>query len=526
MKRFDQSPQKNHVIILRHCVRSTKSKVQLYLQNSDKSTRFHIKDFTASPMPNWNVPDDWCTQEGIKIIKKSGADLMRSILFSDEIKEGMDGKKWKVKFEVISDTAYRDVDTALALSMGISEAVTELKEFVEPTGLLNLRYDPLLFKPFEAVKHKFDPEKSEKIDQPKCLPQFSSKKKAEDVKQRLERVPKPEPQLDQMLALIEKLGGPGPAGKLDSYTNFPDESINNLHLYHSETFQGALNILVLMGQMMFYSRAGGIKPPFLPDATVEEVYQVLSWVHYARSVKNVDNAKAALKGAILADSVVRGLENSSAKCENDNCDTYDAKVTILVGHDTDLNSVATAFGLRWKLPPPFYQDSSGEHMPTPPGSGIHFALDVGTGVLDMAYIHPIIVEGEGDDFHFNRKGIFESTPIIFSKDIPKAPMSSLFQEPNSSHLVSLDSKLSAVDVLSNRAQLSLKRFPEASECYYNLTNTKSATPDAKIPIVDNNTFKTFYLESNFYFLTVFGLVLLSWFTRLSTGKKRWRKNEY
>lgn len=458
-------PRQNHVILLRHCVRSTKSKVKLNL--IDSSATRPISEFTKSPLPNWNVPSDWCTEDAVKTIKNSGSYLMREVLHK---KDELYTRKKKIKFNVIADTAYRDVDTALSLTLGIAEGAKELTDYVETIGLNNLRYDHYLFKPFDFVKRKSKSKYPNSLEKPICDPNFSVKDKAKEVVHRFHTIPRPKSDLNETLTLLENLAGVGSAGPLASLTNNPELSVNDIQLYRDEDFEGPINVLKLMAQMMFYSRAGGIKPSFLPKATVEDVYNMLAWAHYSRSVISVDNRKIALKGAILADTVIRELQRRNQSNNKDSDDAYDVKVTILVGHDTDIDSLATALGLRWRLSPPFYQDDFGEFVATPPGSAMHFVHDIDSSEVKMSYLYPIMVTGKSKGYHLNRTGILESAPMTFRKGIDENFAYKLVQDNAASYVSSVENNLNGVDVLNARAEAVLKRYPEAAECFSNVTS--------------------------------------------------------
>ena len=489
--------RKQHVMIFRHCVRSTSSTVKLYTNSSEKSTP--ITDFTASPLPNWNVPDEWCTKEALKTIKRTGKYLMNNILNEKNNNYAGTDEPIKIHFDIVSDTAYRDVDTSFALSLGIKEALNDLHDKIEATGISNLRLDDVLFKPIKSLTKTSD---GDIFNEPICSSSFSPKRKIQEINKKLRELPKPTTNLNDAITILENRGGIGISGSLKSLSRNSE-----LNLYHDGNLQGSINVVKLMAQMMFYSRAGGIKPPFLPKATVNEVYTLLAWAEYVRNVISTDNVKAALKGAILADSVIRNLREDIDPTKH----SYDEKVTILVGHDTNMDSIATAMGLRWSIPPPFYQGDHGEYLATPPGSAMYFTNDLDSNVVKMSYLFPIMVSGKGKSFHYNNTGILESIPMIFREDENEEHNYNFSYDETSSFISSFRDNKTGVDILFDRTASVLRIYPEASECFLNATkNVKQGADVASsrglvVSVLNNNMyiFETFIclgLMFSFYFM--------------------------
>ena len=65
----------SYVLLLRHCVRSTKTEIEMCNGNSDKDspeTKVHISDYITAPLPDYGTPPMWCTEQGINIMAETG----------------------------------------------------------------------------------------------------------------------------------------------------------------------------------------------------------------------------------------------------------------------------------------------------------------------------------------------------------------------------------------------------------------------------------------------------------------------
>jgi hypothetical protein len=65
-----------HAFLFRHCVRSTKSNIELY--NGGENASQHAADYTARPLPKWNSPDEWCTETATEIMQNTGSFLLEN----------------------------------------------------------------------------------------------------------------------------------------------------------------------------------------------------------------------------------------------------------------------------------------------------------------------------------------------------------------------------------------------------------------------------------------------------------------
>jgi hypothetical protein len=62
----------------------------------------------------------------------------------------------------------------------------------------------------------------------------------------------------------------------------------------------------------------------------------------------VKNDEAAAEGGVMMAKILQAL--SSSRGSSNHKEEYD--VAFIIGHDSDLNAVATALGTTWTLPPP------------------------------------------------------------------------------------------------------------------------------------------------------------------------------
>jgi len=450
--------RKRHTFLFRHCVRSTKSKVKLYNGNQDALK--HAADYTTKKIPKWNTPEEWCTETGIEIMRNTGAFVLENILLRD----GEAAKNIKVQF--LADTSQRDVDTALAMSLGMQDAARKFQG-LQVDGLADLRLDHALFEPLEP---------DELSTTTRCATYFSTNQTADDIEQRIKDVLPPEPGLIEMLKLIEALGGVGKAGKLGSIEPRSDYSLNRTEL----KLAGAVNVVKLFGEMMFYSRASGIYHPFLQKATLEDVYQILEWVSWSRSVLSIDNVEVTTQGAVIAEFILKSMEGGQfgeLSCPDD----YDLCATVLVGHDSTIDAVASALGLRWKLRPPYLsgKDSIGEYVPTPPGGGMHFMYNEQSDTLELSYLYPVYFTGHESKWELNTTGILESVPMSLT-----LPIYNLTSYINSSIETTVVSSLNSVrSSMRNRMFSILTQYPGSLDCYSDIQDHQRVTsPQSELPM--------------------------------------------
>ena len=197
--------------------------------------------------------------------------------------------------------------------------------------LPDLSYDPSLFKPLNGVN-------------PLCKKEFSTDRLLNDTIKRLRLVPPPETNLNQTLLSLEQLGGIGTSGPLTLLN--PNSSFEPRPTKTKIKIQGVINIVKLFAQMMFYSRAGGVDPTFMTNATSKDVYRFVEWIDWSASVLRVDNVQSATGGMVMTDAILKSLENgcynvkgSASRCRHDD----GSSATFFVGHDSDLTNVGKFF---------------------------------------------------------------------------------------------------------------------------------------------------------------------------------------
>jgi hypothetical protein len=548
--------QQHHVFVFRHCVRSTPSIVDMkpfpHAVNSttendnmeqDQYQR-NASDFTASPLPLWNTPDVWCTQEGMSIMKETG-----KFLWNDKIHTSMiptdsnnaDGSEkervMRIQFQLITDTSQRDVDTSFALAEGLSEAATESVEesssvSIVIDGLDDLVYDPVLFSPLEPNTHWQSSSRtstssaSTPASVPLCETLFTQEQLNHDIDLRLQKVPPPEPGLVATLQLLRDLGGVGPMGPPSK------EEVEVEDGYE----QGDVSLVKLFAQMMFYSRVSGIQPPFLPNATLNEVYQLVDWVHWSRSVLHIDNVQSVTEGAVLAHAVLEALETgqyhngersapqldpldggASQEDIDDDEDDYDIRITIIVGHDGNQNTLASALGVRWQLPAPF--QSRLEDAATPPGSALHFSHDTVTGSLEMSFLYPVF----NIDWTLNETSGLGSVPLVFmdaSSDTFSNAMKNRNDAGRATEIGASDDGRSGVELLRERLFSVLRVHPGAMECYdAAVSRTVSSLPMTHVDYSNSNSNTINWLIAGTLLGNAF-IVLCCWITRRKTQRQK------
>jgi hypothetical protein len=504
-------PQQHHVFVFRHCARSTGSIVKLQpfphplvnsttkkgsdTSNTEQAAQeqylYNASDFTASPLPLWNTPDMWCTEGGMAVMKETG-----KFLWNNKINviptSDLDNDTLRIKFQFITDTSQRDVDTSFALAEGLSEAAitsaAASDESIVIDGLDDIVYDPVLFSPLENNTH-WQSSRSTSTGAPLCKTVFTHDQLNHDIDLRYQQAPAPVPGLVATLKLLRDLGGVGPMGP-------PAENEE-----HEVGYEKYVNVVKIFAQMMFYSRASGIQPPFLPNATRDEVYRLLDWVDWSRSVLYIDNVESVTNGAVLAQAVLEVLETGhynggSARSDHlddgairENEDDYDIRITIIVGHDGNQNTLASALGVRWQLPAPYQsrlQDSA-----TPPGSALHFSHDVDSGSLEMSFLYPVF----GTDWALNQTSAMGSVPLLLVDSSSDKVLSNAVKVDNNAGATEIgasDDGRSGVQRLREHLFSILREYPGAMECY-DAAVSRTVSSSSPMIHVDSNANKINWL---------------------------------
>jgi hypothetical protein len=357
-----------HIFIFRHCIRSTKSKVNLY----DGDGKQKGKSFFKAKLPRWNTPDEWCTEEGVGILRRTGVWLAQQYYMGSI-----------ASVRVVSDTSQRDVDSALSLTQG-------LRDVAGKNVVTSVELNPSLFHPMKNTSG------------PVCKP-VAEQVRAQQIQKRLYSIPQPTPSLVDTLELIDSLA--------HLKRTFPDANSIEVNVTKAE-LKGPVNLVKYFAQMLLYSRVSNLKFPLgkkkkkgveiLGDQpTIDQMQQLLQWIGWQRSVVEISNSLAAQRGAVVVNFLLDNLNVKEQKID-------DEQVLILFGHDSTMDALATTFNMSWILP--FY----GHYSPTPPGSAMHFYDDNENGEVRVELLYPTDFGKNGT---VNNTGVLERLPLASFRSV-------------------------------------------------------------------------------------------------------------
>jgi hypothetical protein len=321
-----------------------------------------VSSYWKKRPPAWNVPTEWCTEQGLHILERTVAWLAtRNKLFSFINNDTQDAttNTSSLKVRIIADTSQRDVDSSLAFS----DALRSLGIDVDCIEL-----DPTLFKS--------PPETS------KC-PAVNQSIIPLQMQKRLDTIPPPTT-LKEALLLMDSL--------VHFKQPFPENATSMIRISNNQRrLEGPVNLVKLLAQMLLYGRASSID--FLPNATMSQISKLVPWIAWHRTIENAFQSDAARQGSIMAKFISKQLEQQQQQNQNQN-EEHDnvTNIIFIFGHDTDLNALQTVLGVEWSLP--WY----GLHSPTPPSTAMHFhqhADKDGTIALDLLY--PTYYDGNEKD---------------------------------------------------------------------------------------------------------------------------------
>lgn len=298
-----------------------------------------MTQFTDLPLPDWGVPDFWCTPGGGSIMRRTGEHLRK------ELFESLDDSF----VDVVSDSKQRDTYTSQMLLEGMLGLNNMAKARV--------RFDPVLFAPLHNNA---------------CTNPISDADLTAEVQRNLANIPYPS-NIEKACRLAEKFLGVGPAGHL--------ADLSQSEVLASRGGQAAIGGVVLVlkhfAQLLMYSFASGVPYSLHDEPSPDEIYELYSWEGWYRRVAMSTNV-SALKNA----RVLRAIADMLA--------TPGPRVTLIVGHDGNLNGLGEMLNLSWDAPP------YGNFSSTPPGSAIHFEADDETGnniTVNLRY--PVFIDKSG-----------------------------------------------------------------------------------------------------------------------------------
>lgn len=297
-----------------------------------------MTEFTDLPMPDWGVPDFWCTPGGGSIIKSTGEHLRRELL--DSLHDSV--------VDVVSDIPQRNVYTTEMLLEGmLGHNISHAR----------LRLDPVLFNSFTGNA---------------CTNSYSEAETTAEVRRNLASIPYPSDP-EKAYRLAEKFLGIGPAGHL---ADLGQSEVFVSHGGHV-TLSGAFLVLKHFAQLILYAFASGVPVNLHEKPSPDEIYEIYSWESWYRQVTHMTN-HTALKNT----RALRAIADTLA--------TPGPRVTLIVGHDGQLNGLAELLNLSWDAPP------YGNLSSTPPGSAIHFEADDETGDnINVNFRYPVFMDNAG-----------------------------------------------------------------------------------------------------------------------------------
>ena len=208
----------------------------------------------------------------------------------------------------------------------------------------------------------------------------------------------------------------------------------------------------------------------------------MAWEHWSRHILDVGHNLAAARGGIMMARILHELSTHARNAEDDDDDDdddhddyighddeeededgfeEDIRATFIIGHDGDIDAVATALGIDWNLPSPYHPGFTA----TPPGSAIHFAYDVDQEQLALSVMAPIFFsngasvgeEGVASMNSLNSSGILEEVPVKFLNHVR-------VKRGGGTPIVDA-AVFSSLDDLRNHTLNTLRHYSGSAECF-------------------------------------------------------------
>lgn len=481
-------PKTHHFFAFRHCARSTRETLDLGLGDDYATERSNY----TSQRPDYGVADMQCTKTGIELVKSTGKWLLQS----GTIQPGA-----HIQWEIIADDSQRDIDSAKAMWEGLQEEMR------------NLRRHEHFRSSFSGEKIRVDERFSDPGDF--CdLDSIPHSVWRREIRDRLAREPRPDVSFREALDLLQAVAGKGDVGDLQSY--IPHRNV--FYDEDTELIPGAPTLLTHLGADMFLSRAGAADPVFAPGTPQWVVFQLYQFHSWQRSVTEVGNSWSAARGAAQVQAMVKTLRDGFFMHQPGD-DTYDTRVTMVFGHDGDLDSMATALGAKWILNPPYVSGPGGSFLETPPTSGIYAKRSLDTDRVDLSFVYPnYSADPSSTFFRLNSSGILELTPLRLMKDLEgifRTGTKSLFLEKSANR-----KEPSSLDLLEEFVgQAMSEYYPTA--CYENSSiywDEHQQTLDARENPIESLLSLRYMLLSAFF--TMLSLYFLYFLCKLVVRKNK------
>ena len=334
--RFTSSAPVRSVLVFRHCVRSTKNTT--YYENTTRP----LNDFSAQPehaFPKWPVPEYECMPQGLDHIQSAGEQLFPSLpqpLLAENI--------------LVDAGASRDNDTAKALLRGFGYP----EDFLTP--------DACLFDPVSC----------------RYCPSYPSDTMAAAVQARFESFPPPHDLEALLTSLQTRVLLPGIAPALP---DIPNVVSDDGWLVGGVTAGADIAETFLMQLGSGY----GVSPNSSSseevvgwgEITPEEVRTFLQLQVYKRGVQDRTLVLDAYSHSNMANTIMDFLDGSGNG------------TLILVGHDTELDALATLFGISWNTDP-FPMNA------TTPGSALRFDVVDDSSAVAVSMHYQTLEPGTSD----------------------------------------------------------------------------------------------------------------------------------
>ena len=280
-----------------------------------------------------------------------------------------------------------------------------------------------------------------------------TKRTRKQIEKRLATLAKPEGDLLDIFKVLQKVTGS------DAWVEGDEPA--KITVSEGGKILGKINALRDITQAMFYSSASNMSPEFLPDVTVDQLYRLLEWTYWYQALTEMDNSQAITVAAPLAASILEALREDEGGDEADVLNVF-----IFVGHDTDISRIASLFGLRFDLDPPYYTSprAAGLYAPAPPGSAMHFVHDIKDQRVEMAFVYPVLIAANGHLYWDGRVTTTSMKKRNSPTDALEKDGKNKFRRRRLS-VIGSDKDDNGIKLLEDRISSNLLKYEGALECF-------------------------------------------------------------